>query len=128
MLSEVREFCATRKEDMEDGGQQKDGVLFKRLPYRHGSRRLWRRRRRPDDLFVPGGGEDGGDLDADLSGTFSFNDTTDQVTFDQSADTFVRDMTFTAVRAGDGVQLEGEETFGETTARVVLRTVQVVLG
>lgn len=72
-------------------------------------------------LFVPGGDEDGGDLDADLAGTFSFNDSTDGVTFDQNADTFVRDMTFTAVRSNDAVQLEGEQTFGGTTVRVVLR-------
>lgn len=72
-------------------------------------------------LFVPGGDEDGGDLDVDLAGTFSFNDSSDQVTFDQNADTFVRDMTFTAVRSNAAVQLEGEETFGGTTLRVVLR-------
>lgn len=73
------------------------------------------------ELFVPGGAEDGGDFEADLAGTFSFNDSSDRVTFDQNADTFVRDMTFTAVRSNDGVQLEGEETFGESTVRVVLR-------
>lgn len=72
-------------------------------------------------LFVPGGDEDGVDLDADLAGTFSFDDSSDQVTFDQDADTFVRDMTFTAVRSNAAVQLEGEETFGGTTLRVVLR-------
>lgn len=73
------------------------------------------------ELFVPGGAEDGGDFEADLAGTFSFNDSSDRVTFDQNADTFVRDMTFTAVRSNDVVQLEGEETFGESTVRVVLR-------
>jgi len=72
-------------------------------------------------LFVPGGAEGGGDLNADLAGTFSFSDVTDQVTFDHAADTFVRDMTFTALRADNAVQLEGEETFGDTTVRVVLR-------
>jgi hypothetical protein len=72
-------------------------------------------------LLVPGGAVGGGDLDADLAGTFSFNDATDQVTFDHAADTFVRDMLFSAVRADNAVQLEGEETFSETTVRVVLR-------
>src|SRR5690606_24803767 len=43
-------------------------------------------------LFVPDGSEDGGDLDADLAGTFSFDENTDEVSFEQSADTFVRDM------------------------------------
>lgn len=72
-------------------------------------------------LFVPGGDEDGGDLDADLAGTFSFEDASDRVTFDQNADTFVRDMTFTATRSNDVVQLGSERTFGGTTVRVVLR-------
>lgn len=71
------------------------------------------------NVFVPEGAEEG-DLDADLSGTFSFNEPTHTVTFDHSADTFVRDMTFSAVRADGVVRLRGEETFSGTTVRVVL--------
>lgn len=72
-------------------------------------------------LFVPGGAEDGGDFDADLAGTFSFDDSTDRVTFDHDADTFMRDMTFAAARSGDGVRLEAQQAFGAATVRVVLR-------
>jgi hypothetical protein len=72
-------------------------------------------------LFVPGGDEDGSDLDANLDGTFLFDDSTDEVTFRHDADTFVRDVTFTASRAGRAVQLEAEETFSDVTLRVVLR-------
>jgi len=72
------------------------------------------------NLFVPGGGEDGGDLDADLAGTWTFNANANTVEFDQSADTFVRDMTLTATRNGGSVQLQGEESFGGPTITVVL--------
>lgn len=71
-------------------------------------------------LFSPVGGEDGNPLDASLAGTFSFNDVTDEVTFDQAADTFVRDMTFKAVRSRSMVSLEGEQVGGTTIIRVVL--------
>lgn len=65
-------------------------------------------------VFVPGGGETGGDFDADLSGTWTLNGTV--VTFDHAADTFVRDLPFTA----DGGRLTGEATFSGATVRVVL--------
>jgi hypothetical protein len=65
-------------------------------------------------VFVPGGGENGGDFDEDLSGTWTLQDST--VTLDHTADTFLRDMTFT-VR---GRQLSGQETFGGVTISVVL--------
>lgn len=74
------------------------------------------------NLFIPGGGEDGSDFDRDLSGTFSFNETTQTVKFDHAADTFVRDMTFTAGQLNGTVRLEGEETFSGTTVRVVLES------
>jgi hypothetical protein len=45
-------------------------------------------------MFVPGVGEGGGDLDADLAGTWALSGTT--VTFSQEADTFMRDAPFTA--------------------------------
>lgn len=72
------------------------------------------------NLFVPGGAEDGGDLDASLAGTWTFDANSNAVEFVQSADTFVRDMTFTATREGESVQLEGEESFGGPTITVVL--------
>lgn len=72
------------------------------------------------NLFVPGGAEDGGDLDASLAGTWTFTANSNTVEFDQNADTFVRDMTFTATRNGGSVQLEGEESFGGPTITVVL--------
>ncbi len=65
-------------------------------------------------LFVPGGDEDGGDMDEDLTGTWSVEDGV--VTLAHDADTFLRDMPF----ASDGDRLEGEETFGDMTIRVVL--------
>jgi hypothetical protein len=72
-------------------------------------------------LFAPGADEDGNDLDLSLDGTFEFVDSTDRVTFAHPADTFVRDVTFTASWAGGVVQLAAEDTFGGTTVRVVLR-------
>ncbi len=71
-------------------------------------------------FFFPGGAEGGGDLDADLAGTFTFNEDTNQVTFEQTAHTLVRDITFTAVRSGGGVKLEGQDTFSGVTVIVVL--------
>jgi hypothetical protein len=65
-------------------------------------------------LFVPGGAEGGGDLEADLSGTWTLNGRT--VTFSQEADTFVRDAEFTA-----GVNsLETETTFNGEVVRLTL--------
>lgn len=49
-------------------------------------------------LHIVGGAEGGADLDADMAGTWLLLGTT--VTFDQSADTFVRDVDFTATRDG----------------------------
>jgi hypothetical protein len=65
-------------------------------------------------LFVPGGAEDGSDFDADLTGTWDLTGTT--VTFDQDADTFIRDVEFTATEN----RLTAEETFDDGTVRVVL--------
>ena len=66
-------------------------------------------------LFVPQGGEDGGDFDADLTGTWTLEG--NMVAFSHNADTFVRDMPFTY---GDG-RLWGDKTFGATRIRVVLK-------
>ena len=65
-------------------------------------------------LLVPDGGEDGGDLEADLSGTWTLTDST--VTFSQDADTFIRDVEFTASEN----RLTGEGAFGGATIRLVL--------
>lgn len=65
-------------------------------------------------LFVPGGGENGEDFEADLRGTWTLTDST--VTFDQEGDTFIRDVEFTATRS----QLIGEDTFEDQTVRLVL--------
>jgi hypothetical protein len=60
-------------------------------------------------LFVPGAGENGGDLDEDLTGTWTLAGQT--VTFDQTADTFIRDAEFLAGRN----TLTGEGTFSGVT-------------
>ena len=65
-------------------------------------------------LFVPGGGEDGSDFDANLVGTWQLS--RDSVTLSHDADTFLRDMT---LAVGD-THLTGVETFGGVTIRVVL--------
>ena len=65
-------------------------------------------------LFAPGGGEGGEDLEADLDGTWTLSGET--VTFDMESDTFVRDVAFTATRN----RLTGEGAFGEATVRLVL--------
>jgi hypothetical protein len=66
------------------------------------------------EIFVEGGGEGGADLEADLAGTWTLEGST--VTFDQGADTFIRDVEFTA----DEDLLIGEETFDDVTIRLVL--------
>lgn len=65
-------------------------------------------------LLVPDGNDDGSDLDADLTGTWSLTDST--VTFEQSADTFIPDVDFVA----SANRLTGEGTFSGGTLRLVL--------
>ena len=65
-------------------------------------------------LFVPGGADSGGDLDADLAGTWVLHG--DTVEFDHAADTFVRDMPFVF----KDNTLSGEATFSGATVRVVM--------
>lgn len=67
-------------------------------------------------LFVPDGNEDGSDLDESLAGTWTLDAESGEVTFNQSADTFVRNMTFIA----EEDELEGEETFTSDTIVVEL--------
>jgi hypothetical protein len=66
-------------------------------------------------LVVPAVGDAGADFIADMAGTWVL--TGDKVTFTQGADTFVRDMTFTATEN----ELRGDETFGGTRVQVTLR-------
>jgi ABC-type Fe3+-hydroxamate transport system substrate-binding protein len=65
-------------------------------------------------LFVPGGAQGGGDLTADLAGTWTLTGTT--VTFSQTSDTFIQNVDFTA---GPG-NLIGEGSFSGAAVRLVL--------
>jgi len=65
-------------------------------------------------MLVPAVGEGGGDLDADLAGTWTLSGAT--VTFDQDADTFMRDIPFTAAPS----RLRGQETSGTEVVVLVL--------
>lgn len=65
-------------------------------------------------LFVPGGDEDGGDFDADLTGTWTLHG--DTVRLSHAADTFLRDMPFVVSRN----QLTGDHSFGGIRVRVSL--------
>ena len=66
-------------------------------------------------LFVPDADEGGGDLDAQLTGTWTLDGST--VRFTQPEDTFVRDTPFTFA---DG-ELRADRTFGTARVRVTLR-------
>jgi hypothetical protein len=72
-------------------------------------------------LLISDVGEDGGDLDEDLSGTWTFFSETNTVEFDQVADTFVRDMTFSAVHEDGRLTLLGKEDFNGDLIEVALR-------
>ena len=65
-------------------------------------------------LFVPDIGQEDGELDADLTGTWTLTGST--VTFSQTADTFIRDVEFTASQNS----LESEGTFDGTTLHLAL--------
>ena len=65
-------------------------------------------------LFVPDLGQEDGELDADLTGTWTLSGST--VTFSQTADTFIRDVEFTASQNS----LESEGTFDGTTLHLAL--------
>lgn len=66
------------------------------------------------NLFIPGAGPGGSDFAGDMAGTWALGGAI--VTFDQTADTFVRDMPFTAGKN----RLSGDETYGPTRVRIVL--------
>lgn len=65
-------------------------------------------------LFVPRGAEDGSDFTADLAGSWQLR--SDTVLFLHPADTFIRDMVFVFAEQ----RLSGQESFGNTTVKVVL--------
>lgn len=65
-------------------------------------------------LIVPASVTGEGPLNASMSGTFTLDD--DVITFDQAADTFVRDIEWTV--SGDA--MTGTGTFGEATVMVRL--------
>jgi len=65
-------------------------------------------------LVVPGAGENGGDLDADLIGTWTLS--RGVVICDQPADTFIRDVRFTA----DRDRLTGDAPTGHNNVHLVL--------
>lgn len=64
-------------------------------------------------LFLPGGAAGGGDLEADMAGSWLLIGHTIQ--FGQVADTFVRDMDFIA----DQDRISGDQYFG-TSLRVII--------
>lgn len=65
-------------------------------------------------LFVPGGNEDGSDYTASLEGTWSL--TSNTVTFDHDAETFLRNMFFTY----EDDRLSADAVFGTTQILVTL--------
>ena len=65
-------------------------------------------------LFIPGADEDGGDMDADLTGTWSLE--SGKIHFQHPADTFIRDMEFVV----EGKRMVGDETFDGIRVRLEL--------
>jgi hypothetical protein len=65
-------------------------------------------------LFIPGGDEDGGDLEQAFGGTWTMVD--EVVKLDHEQDTFLRDLLLE--REGD--RLRAEEDFGDHTIRLTL--------
>lgn len=65
-------------------------------------------------LFLPGGGDGGGDIDESLAGTWTLAGSSVDLT--EAADTFLRDIVLTASEG----QLIGELTSAGTTIRVTL--------
>ena len=65
-------------------------------------------------LFIPGAGQGGGDFNADMVGTWTLSG--DSIQFDQTADSFVRDMSFAALEN----RLTGDHMFSGTRVQVAL--------
>lgn len=76
-------------------------------------------------LLVPGGAEDGGDLDASMEGSWSLQNPDEEgpvrIEIDQDADTFVRDV----VWVGGRDRLTASEAFGGVEITVVLQPLQL---
>lgn len=70
-------------------------------------------------IFAPGVDEDGGDLSADLDGTWTLREDDDEwvVELDQGADTFLRDVQLEVESNG---RLEIDEDIDEARIRVIL--------
>lgn len=66
-------------------------------------------------LMLPASDVNGAGLTASMAGTWSL--TGDQVVLTQGADTFVRDLTFTATED----ELKADDTFGGTRVEITLR-------
>jgi hypothetical protein len=62
--------------------------------------------------------------DADMAGTWTQTGST--VTFSQSADTFVRNMTFNVVASGNHWQLVGDQVFSGTEIKITLNQTATV--
>lgn len=67
-------------------------------------------------LFLPGGAVGGGDVDADMTGTWLLYGTTVQL--GQAAETFVRGMDFNAGKD----RLAGDQYFGNTLRVIIVLT------
>lgn len=65
-------------------------------------------------LFVPGGNDDGSDVNEELTGIWTLSGST--VALDHTADTFLRDMPFTV----SGTRLLGDVTIDGTRVQVTL--------
>jgi hypothetical protein len=65
-------------------------------------------------LFIPGAPVGGADFNADMAGNWTLSG--DSIQFDQTADSFVRDMSFGALEN----RLTGDHTFSGTRVRLVL--------
>lgn len=72
-------------------------------------------------LFIPESvaGEEGA-LDADLTGTFTFDEQEATITFEHASDTFLRDTTFLVVSNEGIIELRGNEAFSGVNIEVVL--------
>lgn len=68
------------------------------------------------EFFLP---ESGG-VSQDLVGTYLLDEARSEVMLRHDADTFLRDLSWLATRSANGIRMEAEGAFGETTVRVAL--------
>lgn len=76
-------------------------------------------------FVVPDGFFDFDEPEVDMAGTWSFDPTSSAVSFEQEADTFIRDTQFVASRDGGVILLSGVFVNADETVRLVLRRVLV---